>query len=233
MIQKSYEGNDGILYLIPTPIGNLDDITVRALKILKQSDFILCEDTRVTGLLLKKYEISKKLVRCDEYSQEKVKNVVLNALADKKTVGLVSDAGSPIISDPGYIVSKYVIENGYKVVALPGATAFVPALSVSGVSPSPFTFIGFLNAKDGKRKKELENLKLKSETLIFYESPHRLLNTLQDMLEIFGDRKIAICRELSKKFEEIIRGNISECLSDIVNVAFLQELLPQDLFLLP
>lgn len=218
MIQKSYEGNDGILYLIPTPIGNLDDITVRALKILKQSDFILCEDTRVTGLLLKKYEISKKLVRCDEYSQEKVKNVVLNALADKKTIGLVSDAGSPIISDPGYIVSKYVIENGYKVVALPGATAFVPALSVSGVSPSPFTFIGFLNAKDGKRKKELENLKLKSETLIFYESPHRLLDTLQDMLEIFGDRKIAICRELSKKFEEIIRGNISECLSDIVNV---------------
>ena len=168
--------------------------------------------------MLKKYEISKKLVRCDEYSQEKVKNVVLNALADKKTVGLVSDAGSPIISDPGYIVSKYVIENGYKVVALPGATAFVPALSVSGVSPSPFTFIGFLNAKDGKRKNELENLKLKSETLIFYESPHRLLNTLQDMLEIFGDRKIAICRELSKRFEEIIRGNISECLSDIVNV---------------
>lgn len=217
MVQKSYDGN-GILYLVPTPIGNLEDITIRGLNTLKKAEFILCEDTRVTGMLLKKYDIKKPLVRCDEYSQEKVKNRVLDALRCKKEIALVSDAGSPIISDPGYIVSKYVIENGYNVIALPGATAFVPALSISGISPSPFTFYGFLNQKDSKQKQELKRLKEKKETLIFYEAPHRIKNTLNNMLLIFGDRYIAICREISKLYEEVIRGKISDCLKKVENI---------------
>lgn len=217
MRQKSYDGK-GTLYLIPTPIGNLDDITVRGLNILREVDFILCEDTRVTGMLLKKYNIKKTLIRCDEYSQEKVKNQVLSALLENKKIGLVSDAGSPIISDPGYVVCQYVIDSGYNVVALPGATAFVPALISSGITPAPFTFIGFLNAKMSKQRSELSKLKDKQETLIFYEAPHRIKSTLNNMLQVLGDRSIAICRELSKMYEEIIRGTISECLKEVDNI---------------
>lgn len=217
MRQKSYDGK-GTLYLIPTPIGNLDDITVRGLKTLREVDFILCEDTRVTGMLLKKYEIKKPLIRCDEYSQDKVKEQVLSALLENKKIGLVSDAGSPIISDPGYVVCQYAIDSNYNVVALPGATAFVPALISSGITPAPFTFIGFLNAKVSKQRSELSKLKDKKETLIFYEAPHRIKSTLNNMLQILGDRPIAICRELSKMYEEIIRGTISECLKEVDNI---------------
>ena len=217
MIQKSYN-NSATLYFIPTPIGNLEDITIRALNTLKSVDFVLCEDTRVTGFLLNKYDIKKTLVRCDEYSQEKVKNQVLNALKNGKNIGFVSDAGSPVISDPGYIVSKYVIEAGYNVVALPGATAFVPALSVSGVNPAPFIFYGFLSDKKSKVKKELELLKDKTETIIFYVSVHDINDTLKLFLDYFGDRKIAICRELTKLHEEIIRGSISECINNLSTV---------------
>ena len=217
MRQNSYDGR-GTLYLIPTPIGNLDDITIRGLNTLKLVDLLLCEDTRVTGILLKKFNIKKKLLRCDEYMQEKVKDVVIDALKCGKMVGLVSDAGSPVISDPGYKVVSYVINGGYNVVALPGATAFVPALISSGILPAPFTFIGFLNSNVNKQRKELEILKDKRETLIFYEAPHRIEKTLKNMLEFFGDRQIAICREISKRYEEIIRGSISECLDEISNI---------------
>lgn len=217
MNQKSYDGRPS-LYFIPTPIGNLEDITIRALNILKDVDFVLCEDTRVTGVLLNKYDIKKNLVRCDEYSQSKLQNQVLEALGSGKNIGFVSDAGSPVISDPGYVVAKYVIEAGYNVVALPGATAFVPALSVSGITPSPFIFYGFLNDKKSKQRKQLESLKNKTETLIFYVSVHDVKDTLNLFFDVFGNRKIAICRELTKIHEEIIRGSIYECINNLSNI---------------
>ena len=208
MNQKSYD-DSASLYLIPTPIGNLDDITVRALKTLESVDLILCEDTRETGKLLSKYNIKKKLVSCHEFNEEKVRSYVVEELKKGLNIGLVTDQGTPIISDPGYIVSKEVIHCGFNVVSLPGATAFVPALTMAGIDPSPFLFYGFLNAKDSKKKKELQALKNLKFTMIFYEAPHRLKDTLCDMLEVFGDRNITISREISKIHEEVLRDRIS------------------------
>lgn len=214
MIQKSYV-NTNSLYLIPTPIGNLEDITMRSLNLLKEVDFILCEDTRVTGQLLKNYNISKKLVSCHEYNEEKIKKYVIDELKNNKSIGLVTDQGTPIISDPGYVVAKYVIEQGYNVIGLPGANAFVPALIMSGLDPSHFLYYGFLNSKNSKQKKELEMLKNYPFTMIFYEAPHRIENTLQNMYDIFGDRKISLSREISKIHEEVFRGKISEVMSEL------------------
>ena len=211
MIQHSYD-DSASLYLIPTPIGNLDDITIRALNTLKQVDVLLCEDTRDTGLLLKKYDIKQKLVSCHEYNEDKMIDKVIDYLKKGLNVGLVTDQGSPIISDPGYIISRAIIDAGYNVISLPGATAFVPALSMSGIEPSPFLFYGFLNAKDSKQKSELMSLKDLKYTLIFYESVHRIEKTLKNMLEILGDRNIAICREISKIHEEVCRDKISNVL---------------------
>ena len=211
MIQHSYD-DSASLYLIPTPIGNLDDITVRALNTLKQVDVLLCEDTRDTGLLLKKYDIKQTLLSCHEYNEDKIVGKVIDYLEKGKNVGLVTDQGSPIISDPGYIISRAVINAGYNVISLPGATAFVPALSMSGIEPSPFLFYGFLSAKDSKQKGELKSLKDLKYTLIFYESVHRMEKTLKNMLEVLGDRNIAICREISKIHEEVCRDKISNIL---------------------
>ncbi|MBQ6497853.1 MAG: 16S rRNA (cytidine(1402)-2'-O)-methyltransferase [Bacilli bacterium] len=211
MIQRSYN-DSASLYLIPTPIGNLDDITVRALNTLKQVDVLLCEDTRDTGLLLKKYDIKQTLFSCHEYNEDKIIDKVIGYLAKGKNVGLVTDQGSPIISDPGYIISRAVIDAGYNVISLPGATAFVPALSMSGIEPYPFLFYGFLNAKDSKQRSELMSLKDLKYTLIFYESVHRMEKTLKNMLEVLGDRNMAICREISKIHEEICRDKISNIL---------------------
>lgn len=211
MIQHSYD-DSASLYLIPTPIGNLDDITIRALNTLKQVDVLLCEDTRDTGLLLKKYDIKQKLVSCHEYNEDKIIDKVIDYLKKGLNVGLVTDQGSPIISDPGYIISRAIIDAGYNVISLPGATAFVPALSMSGIEPSPFLFYGFLNAKDSKQKSELMSLKDLKYTLIFYESVHRMEKTLKNMLEVLGDRNIAICREISKIYEEVCRDKISNVL---------------------
>lgn len=208
MRQSSYDGR-GSLYLIPTPIGNLDDITIRALNTLKMVDIILCEDTRETGKLLKKYDIKKRLVSCHEFNEEKVKSVVVDDLKNGLNIGLVTDQGTPIISDPGYIVVKEVIANNLNVVSLPGATAFVPALTSSGIFPSQFLFYGFLNSKDSKQKTELQSLKNLNCTLIFYEAPHRLKNTLTNMLNVLGNRNISISREISKIHEEILRDKIS------------------------
>ncbi len=208
MIQKSFNDTPS-LYLIPTPIGNLDDITVRSLNTLKTVDVILCEDTRDTGLLLSHYDIKKKLVSCHEYNEDKIIDNVVSMLKDGLNIGLVTDQGTPIISDPGYIVSRGVIEAGFNVISLPGATAFVPALTSSGIEPSPFLFYGFLNSKSSKQKTELKSLKDLKYTIIFYESVHRMKETLSNMLEVLGDRKIAVCRELSKIHEEIVRDNIS------------------------
>lgn len=214
MNQKSYDGKS-CLYLIPTPIGNLDDITIRALKTLESVDFVLSEDTRETGKLLGKYEIKKKLVSCHEFNEDKIRSFVVDELKNGKNIGLVTDQGTPIISDPGYVVVKEVISAGYNVVSLPGATAFVPALTMAGIDPSPFLFYGFLNAKEGKRKKELQALKNFKYTFILYESPHRLKSTLKDMLEILGDRNISICREISKIHEEVIRDKISNLVDHV------------------
>ena len=211
MIQKSYDDSPCV-YLIPTPIGNLDDITIRALNTLKSVDEILCEDTRTTGVLLKKYDIRKKLTSCHEYNENKMIEYVISKLKAGYNLGLVTDQGSPIISDPGYVVSRGVIEAGYNVISLPGATAFVPALSSSGIEPSPFMFYGFLNAKKSMQIEELNMLKNYKYTIIFYEAVHRIKSTLENMMSIFGDRNICIGREISKIHEEYTRGKISELL---------------------
>ncbi len=212
MVQKSYD-NSPTLYLIPTPIGNMEDITLRALSLLKSVDLILCEDTRTSSQLLKKYNINKKLVSCHEFNENKIKEYVVQELKKNKNIGLITDQGSPIISDPGYIVCNYVIQNGFNVVGLPGATAFVPALISSGINASHFLYYGFLSNKNSKQIQELQSLKNYPYTIIFYEAPHRIIKTLNNILEIFGDRYVSISREISKIHEEEIRGNISQCLT--------------------
>lgn len=211
MIQKSYNDTPSV-YLIPTPIGNLEDITIRSLNTLKTVDLILCEDTRETGNLLKKYEIKKKLLSCHEYNEKEMSKKVIDYLKQGLNIGLVTDQGTPIISDPGYLVVRGVVKEGFNVISLPGATAFVPALTVSGIEPSPFLFYGFLNSKNSKQKEELKSLQNIKYTLIFYEAVHRIKKTLENMLEILGDREITISREISKIHEEITRGKISEVL---------------------
>lgn len=213
MIQKSYNDTP-TLYLIPTPIGNMKDITYRSVEILKEVDVLFCEDTRVTSILLKNLEITKKMISSHKYNEREKKDKVLEYLKLGNNVGLVSDRGTPIVSDPGYEVARYIIENGFNVVSLPGATAFLPALTSSGIDPYPFIFFGFLDSKENERKKQLENLMDYDMTLIFYESPHRLLQTLKNMYEILGNRRIAISREITKKFEEIIRSNIEDTIDN-------------------
>jgi len=217
MSQKSYD-NSPTLYLIPTPIGNLDDITLRTIKILNEVEVVFCEDTRVTSLLLNHLNIKKKLISNFEYNENKNENKLLEYLKNGYNVGLVSDRGTPVISDPGYELAKIAIDNGYNVVSLPGATALIPALTSSGIEPMPFLYYGFLNSKDSKRRKELEGFKLFKHTMIFYEAPHRIKKTLEDMLNILGNRKISISREITKKFEEVYRGTIEEILKEIEEI---------------
>jgi len=210
MSQKSYD-NTPTLYLIPTPIGNMEDITIRAINTLKMVDVVFCEDTRVTGQLLKYLDISKKLISSHNYNESGNKDKLIEYLSSGLNVGLVSDRGTPIISDPGYDLAKFAIEEGYNVVSLPGATALIPALTSSGISPMPFYYYGFLNSKDSARRKELEFLKNIDATLILYEAPHRINKTLIDMGNILGNnRKMSISREITKKYEEIYRGTIQE-----------------------
>ena len=209
MMQNSYDGKS-TLYLVSTPIGNMGDITYRAVKILEEVDVIFSEDTRVTLNLLNYLGINKKLIALHEHNEDVVKEKVLEYLKNGKNIALVTDRGTPIISDPGFKTVQYIIGNGYNVVALPGATAFVPALITSGIAPQPFLFYGFLNSNDSKRRKELEKLVDNKYTIIFYEAPHRILKTLKLMLDVFGDRNISVAREITKKFESIYRGKISE-----------------------
>lgn len=213
MWQNSYDGKNS-LYLIPTPIGNLEDITIRSLNVLKKIKIIFSEDTRVTSLLLNKYGINCKLYSLHEHNEDKVKEKVLEFLRNGQDVALVTDRGTPIISDPGYKTVAYVSSYGYNVISLPGATAFVPALTVSGIEPQPFLFYGFLNSKDSKKRKELEKIRNIEYTIIFYEAPHRILGTLNLMKEVLGNRKISISREISKKYESIYRGDLETLLSD-------------------
>ncbi len=217
MNQKSYDGKP-TLYIVPTPIGNMEDITIRALNVLKEAEVVFSEDTRVTNQLLKHFDIKKRLISSHLYNENNNQEKELNYLKEGKTIALVSDRGTPLISDPGYILVKNAIENNYNVVCLPGATALIPALVMSGLGDGPFTFYGFLNSKESKRKKELEELKENKFTIIFYEAPHRITKTLENIKEIFGNRKASIAREISKKYEEIIRGTIDDLIKSSENI---------------
>ena len=217
MRQNSYD-NSPSLYLIPTPVGNMEDITLRAIHTLEMVDFLLCEDTRVTSELLHKLNIKKKLIHSDDHNEDSLKEMVLSKLQEGNNIGLVTDRGTPIISDPGYKIVEYVTSHGFNVISLPGPTAFVPALTMSGINPAPFLFYGFLNSKESKRKKELETLKKLPYTIILYEAPHRIQDMLTSLFEVFGNRKIALCREISKKYEEAIRGTITDVLEVVDSI---------------
>ena len=209
MIQKSYNGKP-TLFLIPTPIGNMDDITIRAKKIIEEVDYLLCEDTRVTSQLLFTLGIKKRLVSCHDHNEDKVKYKIVEDLSKGLNIGLVTDRGTPIVSDPGHKIVNYVVSNGFNVVSLPGATALIPALTSSGINSEHFLFFGFLNSRNAKRENELENLGRFPYTIIFYESPHRIKETIRSIFKVLGNRKIAISREISKMYEEVIRGYAKE-----------------------
>jgi len=198
------------LFIVPTPIGNLEDITLRALNVLKQVDFILAEDTRTSGLLLKHYGIPKPMVPYHQHNEHKLTEKMAERISKGDKAALISDAGTPAISDPGFMLVRECIKNNIEVECLPGATAFVPALVNSGLPADSFVFEGFLPHKKG-RKSKLEYLSELPYTVILYESPHRLLKTLDQLVEYFGvDRKASVSRELTKIYEETVRGSLPE-----------------------
>lgn len=214
-VQKSNLDNTSTLYLVPTPIGNFDDMTFRSVDVLKNVDIIYCEDTRVTKVLLSHFNINTPLKSYHIFNENSRCDEVLNNLKNGLNVALVSDAGLPCISDPGFLISKYVIENDYNVVSLPGASASLTALIASGLPNEKFYFNGFLNSKQSQRIKQLQQLVDKEETLIIYEAPHRIEETLKDMYQVFGNRNIVIARELTKKYEEYIRGSLEEIIQNV------------------
>ena len=217
MWQRSYDGSPSV-YLVPTPIGNLEDMTFRAIKTLQEVDVIFSEDTRVTLQLLNHFQIKNKLIALHDHNEDIVKEQVLAYLKEGKNVAIVTDRGSPIISDPGYKTVKFLKDNNYNVIGLPGACAFVPALIASSISSEHFTFYGFLSSKEKRMKDELFELKDHDYSLIFYEAPHRIMKTLSAMLEVFGDRYISISREISKLHESIFVGNISDAIKSDANM---------------
>ena len=201
---------DGVsLYLVPTPIGNLDDITLRAIKVLSHVDVILAEDTRTSGKLLKHHEISKPLQSYHIFNEHKTVEKLITRLQGGEVMALISDAGTPSISDPGFLLVREVLKAGLEVSCLPGATAFVPALVNSGLPSDKFVFEGFLPHKKG-RQTRLQKLAEEERTIILYESPHRLIKCLEQLKEQLGDRQASVSRELSKMFEETVRGSLSE-----------------------
>jgi 16S rRNA (cytidine1402-2'-O)-methyltransferase len=205
------------LYIIPTPIGNLEDMTFRAIRVLKEVDFILAEDTRTSGKLLKHYEISTQMHSHHMHNEHKSIQGVLNRIKSGETCALISDAGTPAISDPGFLLTRACVENNIEVDCLPGATAFVPALVNSGLPNNKFIFEGFLPVKKG-RQTRFQLLAEENRTMIFYESPHKLIKTLGHFVEYFGeDRQVSVSRELTKMFEETIRGTATEVLAHYTN----------------
>lgn len=216
-VQKSFkeEKGAGTLYLVPTPIGNLQDMTFRAVETLKQVDFICAEDTRNTGILLKHFEVETKQISFHEHNAfEKIPDL-LDLLRSGKSLAQVSDAGMPSISDPGHDLVKAAIAENITVVALPGASAGITALIASGLAPQPHIFYGFLPRKSGQQRNFFEEKKSYPETQIFYESPYRVVDTLENMLTVYGNRQVTLVRELTKLYEEYQRGMISEVLSFI------------------
>lgn len=209
--QKSFQEQGATLYLVATPIGNLEDMTVRAIRILNEVDVIAAEDTRNTKNLCNYFDIQTKLVSYHEHNQESGGYKILSYLQDGKSVALVSDAGMPCISDPGEDIVKKVLAEGFPVVPIPGANAALSALVASGITPQPFLFFGFLPRGKKERQSELDVLSQKQETLIFYEAPHRLKDSLKSMQKAFGaERQIVLAREITKKFEEFLRGTVEE-----------------------
>ena len=202
----------GTLYVIGTPIGNLDDITFRQLEMLKSVDFICAEDTRVTLKLLTRFEIKKQLISYHDHSTRNVAEGIISRLLDGENGGVVTDAGMPCISDPGEKLVRMCYENGIDVKVVPGPSAAVSALAISGLNTSRFTFEGFLSVTKKQRYDHLESLKNETRTMIFYEAPHKLTYTLQDMYEYFGDRKISLCRELTKIYEEVMQFTLSQAI---------------------
>ncbi|RSD24515.1 16S rRNA (cytidine(1402)-2'-O)-methyltransferase [Mesobacillus subterraneus] len=213
--QKSFEREEekGILYLVPTPIGNLEDMTFRALRIMKEADLIAAEDTRNTKKLCNYFEIETPITSYHEHNKESSGHKLIERIREGAKVALVSDAGMPTISDPGTELVAEAIAEGLTVVPLPGANAALTALIASGIVPQPFYYYGFLQRGKKDKKKELEQLAKQTATIVLYESPHRLKETLSVMLDTLGDRRIVLCRELTKKYEEFLRGTISEALA--------------------
>ena len=200
----------GILYIVPTPVGNMEDMTFRAIRILKEADMILAEDTRTSGILLKHYEIQNHLMSHHKFNEHGTSAGIVERLKAGATVALISDAGTPGISDPGFFLVREAVRAGVEVQCLPGATAFVPALVASGLPCDRFAFEGFLPPKKGRQTK-LESLREEQRTMIFYESPYRLVKTLQQLAEVLGaDRQASVCREISKIHEESVRGSLEE-----------------------
>ena len=215
MIQQTYINELPTLYLVATPIGNLEEMTFRSINILKSVKLIACEDTRNTKILVNHYNIETPLISYHKYNEKAMCDKLIEVLENEGDIALVSDAGYPLISDPGSILVDEVIKKGFNVTTISGPCAFLNALVSSNMDLSTFTFIGFLDSKNSSKKKQLIALKDKKETLIFYESVHRIEETLTDILEILGDRKITLARELTKKFEEYTRGKVSEVISSL------------------
>ena len=212
--QKSFEHEEtkGILYLVPTPIGNLEDMSFRAVRILKEADYIAAEDTRNTKKLCNHFEIATPIISYHEHNKEASGQKLLEKVANGAKIALVSDAGMPAISDPGFDLVVAAAEEKLTVVPLPGANAALTGLIASGIDTQPFYFYGFLNRQKKLKKQELENLSKLSATIILYEAPHRLKETLSLMSDIMGNRNIALCRELTKRYEEFIRGTVGEAM---------------------
>lgn len=208
----------GTLYLVPTPVGNLEDITARALKVLRQADLILAEDTRTSGNLLRHFDIHNAMLSYHKFNEHKTVESMVERLLAGQTIAVVSDAGTPGISDPGFLVAREAIRAGIEVITLPGATAFVPALVSSGLPCDRFCFEGFLPQKKG-RQTRLQALAAETRTMVFYESPHRIVKTLTQFVEVFGpDRQVSVCREISKIHEESVRGTLQETLLHFTDV---------------
>ena len=202
-----------MLYIVPTPVGNMEDMTFRAVRILKEADLILAEDTRTSGILLKHYDIKNSMLSHHKFNEHQTVNNIVERIRAGATIALISDAGTPGISDPGFLLSRECARHGITVQTLPGATAFVPALVSSGLPCDRFCFEGFLPPKKG-RVTRLEDLKEEERTMIFYESPYRVLKTLQQFADYFGtDRQVSVCREISKIHEESVRGTLAEVIT--------------------
>lgn len=203
----------GILYFVPTPIGNLEDMSFRAVRILKEVDYILCEDTRTSGILLKHYEISKPTRSYHLHNEHHATDKIVEDLQNGSNIAIITDAGTPGISDPGYLLARACSDANIEMICLPGATAFVPALVVSGIPNNEFFFAGFLPAKKGRQTK-LKELAALGKTIILYESPHKINTALEQILEFFGpETRVSLSREISKKFEETKRGSILELIA--------------------
>ncbi|MBO5593900.1 MAG: 16S rRNA (cytidine(1402)-2'-O)-methyltransferase [Prevotella sp.] len=203
----------GILYIVPTPVGNMEDMTYRAVRILKEVDLVLAEDTRTSGILLKHFDIRNQLMSHHKFNEHGTSAGIVNRLQAGENVALISDAGTPGISDPGFFLVREAVKAGIEVQCLPGATAFVPALVSSGLPCDRFAFEGFLPQKKGRQSK-IESLKEEQRTMIFYESPYRVVKTLEQFAEAFGaTRQVSVCREISKLHEESVRGSLEEVIS--------------------